>query len=201
MRYTGPKTRINRRLKMAVFNPKKAFERKPHLPGIHGPRLRRRETEYSKGLIEKQKIRFKYGLTEKQMRKYMAEAKRIEGITGENFIRGLETRLDNVVYLMGLARSRPAARQFVNHGHVKVNGQKVDIPSYQCRVGDQIEIRPKTSSRHQANMNLENAHSRAIPAWIDMNSEAMSATLMRFPIPTELEQEINMQIVVEFYSR
>ncbi len=201
MRYTGPKIRINRRLKMAVFNPKKAFERKPHLPGMHGPRLRRRETEYSKGLIEKQKVRFKYGLTEKQMRKYMAQAKRIEGITGENFIRSLEIRLDNVVYLMGLSRSRPGARQFVRHGHIKVNGCKVDIPSYQCKIGDKIEVRHKTSSRHLANVNIENSHARSVPAWVDVNAEAMSATLMRFPIPSELEQEINMQIVVEFYSR
>lgn len=201
MRYTGPKTRINRRFKMAIFNPTKAFERKPHPPGIHGPTLRRQEKEYSKGLNEKQKLRYKYGLTDKSLRKYLERAKKMQGVTGENLIRLLEMRLDNVVYSMGLAKSRQAARQFVCHGHVVVNGQKVTIPSYSCKSGDEIVVRQKTSSRQLATSNIESAQARVVPPWISITHEGIGALVMRNPISSEMEQSMNIQLIVEFYSR
>ena len=200
-RYKGPKTRINRRFGMAIFNPKKAFERKPHLPGIHGPRLRRRETEYSLGLLEKQKLRFMFGLTEKQFRNTFERAKNQPGVTGEVFMQMLERRLDNVVYSMGLASSRPAARQLVCHGHVRVNGRKVDIASFQCKPGDVVEVRQKTSSRQLATRNLEQGQFRTPPPWLSVNTDALTGSVNRLPVRSEMDQGINEQLIVEFYSR
>ena len=131
---------------MAIFPANKAFERRTYPPGQHGPTFRRKVSDYGEGLIEKQKLRMTYGLTEKQFRNLFEKAKRKTGITGEVFLTLLETRLDNVVYRLGFAKTRQAARQFVNHGHVLVNGGKVDIPSFQVSVGDEIGVREKTSS-------------------------------------------------------
>ena len=133
-RYTGPTQRINRRFNTALFNAKKAMTNKAYLPGIHGPRLRRRVTDYS------------MGLTEKQFRLTFERAKRQGGVTGEVFMQLLEVRLDNIVYLLGFGRTRKAARQLVTHGHVQVNGAKVDIPSFSCKPGDVVEVREKSSS-------------------------------------------------------
>ena len=124
-RYTGPTTKINRRFGMPIFAETKAMKKKPYIPGQHGPRLRRRVTDYSMGLCEKQKLRYMFGLSEKQFRLTFERAKRQRGVTGEIFMRLLELRLDNIIYQLGFARSRAAARQFVNHGHVQVNGKKV----------------------------------------------------------------------------
>lgn len=200
-RYTGPTTRLNRRFGQAIFPPNKAFERKPHLPGMHGPRLRRRVSDYSTGLNEKQKLRYMFGLTEKQFRLTFEKAKRIRGITGEIFMQLLESRLDNVVYLLGMARTRAAARQFIAHGHIRVNGHKVDIPSYTCKAGDEIDVREKTSSRQLATRGLEENQYRTAPAWLSMNADALRATVNRLPIRDEMEQGINEQLIVEFYSR
>lgn len=200
-RYTGPKTRINRRFKMAIFAPTKAYERKPYFPGVHGARLRRRDTEFSLGLNEKQKLRYTYGLNEKQFRNTFEKAKHQRGITGDLFVKALEMRLDNVVYLAGFAKSRQAARQFVGHGHIKVNGQKVDIASYQCSAGDTIEVSGRTSSRQLATRNLEETQFRTAPAWITVNADALSVTVSREPMPEELDTGINVQLIVEFYSR
>lgn len=200
-RYTGPTTRINRRFGQAIFAPSKAFERKPHPPGIHGPRLRRKVSDYSIGLNEKQKLRFMFGLTEKQFRLTFEKAKRKRGVTGENFLQLLETRLDNVVYQMGLARSRQAARQFVGHGHIRVNGHKVDIPSYEVKAGDVIEVRDRTSSRQLATRCLDETQYRAVPAWLAVERDALRGTVNRLPEPEEMEQGINLQLIVEFYSR
>ncbi|MGE9293106.1 30S ribosomal protein S4 [Ruficoccus sp. ZRK36] len=200
-RYTGPTTRINRRFGQAIFAPSKAFERKPHPPGIHGPRLRRKISDYSTGLNEKQKLRFMYGLTEKQFRRTFDKAKAQRGVTGEVFLQMLETRLDNVIYQLGLARSRQAARQFVGHGHIQVNGHKVDIPSYDVKPGDIIEVRDRTSSRQLATRNLEDSQYRTIPAWLALDHDALRATANRLPVAEEMEQGINLQIIVEFYSR
>ncbi|MBQ6534871.1 MAG: 30S ribosomal protein S4, partial [Opitutales bacterium] len=125
-RYTGPTTKINRRFSMPIFAETKAMSKKPYIPGQHGPRLRRRVTDYSMGLNEKQKLRYMFGLSEKQFRLTFERAKRQRGVTGEIFMRLLELRLDNIVYQLGFARSRAAARQFVTHGHIQVNGKKVD---------------------------------------------------------------------------
>jgi len=200
-RYTGATTRLNRRFGQAIFPEKKAMQHKPYLPGQHGPRLRRRVTDYSTGLNEKQKLRFMYGLTEKQFRLTFERAKRIPGITGETFMRFLETRLDNVVYALGFARTRAAARQLVTHGHMLVNGKKVDIPSFSCNPGDVVEVSEKSRSRQLAQRSLEDSQARSVPAWLERADEAFKGTVSRLPIRDEMDKTINEQLIVEFYSR
>lgn len=200
-RYTGPTTRINRRFGQAIFAPNKAFERKPHPPGIHGPRLRRKLSDYSIGLNEKQKLRYMYGLTEKQFRRTFMKAKASRGVTGEVFLQLLETRLDNIIYRLGLARSRQAARQFVCHGHILCNGHKVDIASYEVKPGDIIEVRERTSSRQLATSNIEDSQYRTVPAWLALDAGSLRATANRLPTAEEMEQGINLQLIVEYYSR
>src|SRR5215213_3908594 len=140
-RYTGPRVRISRRFGVPIFGPSKYLERRNYPPGVHGPKSRRKHTEYALGLIEKQKFRYFYGLMEKQFRGVYERALRRRGVTGEHMLQILETRLDNVVFHLGFANTRAAARQLVGHGHVKVNGRKVSIPSYAMRVNDTIEVR------------------------------------------------------------
>jgi small subunit ribosomal protein S4 len=200
-RYTGPTTRINRRFGMAIFPANKSFERRSYPPGQHGPSFRRKVSDYGEGLIEKQKLRMMYGLTEKQFRNMFERAKRKQGVTGEVFLTMLETRLDNVVYRLGLAKTRQAARQFVNHGHVIVNGTKTDIPSFQVSEGDEIGVREKTSSRQVATRNLEGSQYHPAPPWLEINIDSLQGTVSRFPQTDELEQSVNVQLVVEFYSR
>jgi len=200
-RYTGPTTRINRRFGMSIFPPNKAQDRKPHPPGQHGPRLRRKLSDYSIGLNEKQKLRFLYGLTEKQFRRTFERAKSKRGVTGEVFLTMLEARLDTVVYNVGFAKTRRQARQFGTHGHVKVNGRKVDIPSYSVRSGDTIEVKEATSSRQLATRSLEDTRIRNVPLWISRNEDALTATITREPTGEDIETGINVQLIVEFYSR
>jgi len=200
-RYTGPTTRINRRFGMALFPENKAMQKKPYIPGQHGPRVRRRVTDYSMGLNEKQKLRFMFGLTEKQFRLTFERAKNQRGVTGEIFMRLLETRLDNVVYLLGFARTRKAARQFVNHGHIQVNGKKVDISSFTCKAGDVVEVRDRTSARQLAQRSLDESQLRAAPAWMERVDAAFKGTINRLPIRDEMDKSINDQLIVEFYSR
>lgn len=200
-RYTGPTTRINRRFGMSIFPPSKAQERKPHPPGQHGPRLRRKVSDYSLGLNEKQKLRYLYGLTEKQFRRTFDEAKRRRGVTSDVFLQLLETRLDSAVYNVGFAKTRRQARQFVCHGHVKVNGQKVDIPSFRVSDGDVIEVRESTSSRQLATRALEDTRIREVPLWITRKEDTLTATINRLPTGDDIETGINVQLIVEFYSR
>ena len=200
-RYTGPTTRLSRRFNTPLFGATKAYERRPYPPGQHGPKLRRKFSEYAVGLNEKQKLRMIYGLLERQFRRTFEAAKKERGITGERFIQLLETRLDSVIYLLGFARSRAAARQIVNHGHVRVNGHKVDIASYSVQVGDEIEIRNSASSRQLATRNLEENRARAVPGWLALNPEAFKAVVNRLPTREEMAPEINEQLIVEFYSR
>ena len=200
-RYTGPTTRINRRFSQAIFAPTKAFERKPHLPGQHGPRLRRKLSDYAIGLNEKQKLRYMYGMTEKQFRLTFERAKGKRGVTGEIFLQMLECRLDNVVYRLGLAKSRAAARQFVGHGHIVVNGKKTDIASFSVKEGDEIEVRERTSSRQLATQSLEGSQARIVPEWLNLNTDSLKATVNRIPSVDETEQSINVQLIVEYYSR
>jgi small subunit ribosomal protein S4 len=200
-RYTGPTTRINRRFGMAIFPANKSFERRTYPPGQHGPSFRRKVSDYSAGLLEKQKLRMMYGLTEKQFRNLFQKAKRKQGITGENFLSSLETRLDNVVYRLGFAKTRKSARQFVNHGHLLVNGHKVDIPSYQVSVGDDLTVREKSSSRQVATRNLDGSQYNNTPPWLEVKADSLQGTITRLPQADELEQSINIQLVVEFYSR
>jgi small subunit ribosomal protein S4 len=200
-RYTGPTTRINRRFSMAIFAPTKAFERKPHLPGQHGPRLRRKSSAYSIGLIEKQKLRYMFGLSETQFRLTFERAKHTRGVTAHEFVRLLETRLDSVVYNLGFAKSRAQARQIVNHGNIRVNGKRVDISSYQVKAGDEIDARQTSAARQQIARGIEENKMRAAPAWMTRQDEALKGVVNRLPNPEELECGVNVQLIVEFYSR
>ena len=200
-RYRGPTTRINRRFSMAIFPTTRAFERKPHPPGMHGPRLRRKISDYSTGLNEKQKLRYMYGLTEKQFRLTFERAKRKRGITGEIFLQILELRLDSVIYSLGFAKTRCQARQFVSHGHIKVNGRKVDISSFQVSPGDEIEVKASTSSRQLATRALETTRIRNVPLWMTRYDDTLRAVINRIPDGSDIEPGINVQLIVEFYSR
>src|SRR6202162_1947791 len=154
-RYTGPRVRISRRFGTPIFGPTKYLERRPYGPGMHGPKSRRKHTDYGLGLIEKQKLRYYYGLLERQFRGVYERALRRRGVTGEQMLQILETRLDNVVFHLGFAHTRAAARQLVSHGHVKVNGRKVNIPSFALKVNDVVEIKETSVSRQLATKNLE----------------------------------------------
>jgi small subunit ribosomal protein S4 len=200
-RYIGPTTRISRRFGQFILGSGKAFERRNFPPGQHGPKSRRKFSEYAVGLNEKQKLRCIYGLLERQFRRVFAIAKQERGVTGERFLQLLETRLDSVVYLLGFARSRAAARQFVNHGHVRVNGHKVDIASYNVLPGDEIEIKNTPAARQLATRNLDDNRARAVPGWLALNPELFKATVVRLPTRDEMAPEINEQLIVEFYSR
>src|SRR6185503_17176509 len=154
-RYTGPRVRISRRFGIPMFGPTKYLERRNYGPGVHGPKSRRKVTDYGLGLIEKQKLRYYYGLMERQFRGVYEKALKRRGVTGEQMLQILETRLDNVVYHLGFATTRAAARQMVSHGHVRVNGRKVNVPSYALRVNDIIDVKDTTVSRQLATKNLE----------------------------------------------
>ncbi len=200
-RYTGPTTRISRRFGVHLLGSAKALERRNYPPGQHGPKSRRKVSEYSVGLGEKQKLRYVYGLLERQFRRTFEIAKRERGVTGERFMQLLETRLDSVVYLLGIAKSRAAARQFVNHGHIRVNGRKLDIASYSVKPGDEIEVKNAPASRQFATRNLEENRIRNVPGWLTLNAEAFKAIVVRLPKRDEMDQNINEQLIVEFYSR
>lgn len=200
-RYTGPTTRLSRRFNQPLFGATKAFEKRPYPPGQHGPKLRRKVSEYAVGLNEKQKLRYVYGLLERQFRRTFEIAKAERGVTGERFLQLLETRLDSVVYLLGFAKSRSAARQLVNHGHVRVNGHKVDIASYSVQAGDEIEIKNAPGSRQLVTRNLEENRMRTVPGWLSLNAEQFKAVASRLPNRDEMVKDINEQLIVEFYSR
>jgi small subunit ribosomal protein S4 len=200
-RYTGPRVRISRRFGTPIFGPTKYLERRNYGPGVHGPKSRRKHTDYGLGLIEKQKLRYYYGLMERQFRGVYESALKRRGVTGEQMLQILETRLDNVVYHLGLANTRAAARQLVGHGHVKVNGKKVNISSYALKVNDVVEVKDSNVSRQLATKNMESATSRAVPDWLSLNKEAFKGTVMRIPSRDEIQPIANEQAVVEFYSR
>lgn len=203
-RYTGPKDKINRRFGVALFGPSKALERRNYPPGPHGVRAgRRKKSEYAIALGEKQKLKLSYGILEKQFRGYYTEAARRRGITGEILLLLLETRLDNVCYRLGFGNSRNAARQLVNHGHVLVNGVKVDVPSYTVRPGDKITLSKKASSQQLAMRMLDLTQSVPLKEWLtlDGDGENMVATVARLPENEEIEQFVNVQLIVELYSR
>jgi small subunit ribosomal protein S4 len=200
-RYTGPRVRISRRFGLPIFGPTKYLERRNYGPGMHGPKSRRKHTDYGLGLIEKQKLRYYYGLLERQFRGVYERALRRRGVTGEQMLQILETRLDNVVYHLGFANTRAAARQMVSHGHVQVNGRKVNVPSCALKVNDIITVKPTNVSRQLATKNLESASSRAVPDWLSMNKEELKGVVMRVPTRDEINPIANEQAVVEFYSR
>ncbi len=200
-RYTGPRVRISRRFGIPIFGPTKYLERRNYGPGVHGPKSRRKTTDYGLGLIEKQKFRYFYGLMEKQFRGVYEKALRRRGVTGEQMLQILETRLDNVVFHLGLANTRAAARQMVCHGHITVKGRKVNIPSYALKVNDVIAVKNHNVSRQLATKNLEVTTSRAVPDWLSLNKEEFKGVVMRIPTRDEIQPIANEQAVVEFYSR
>ena len=200
-RYTGPTTRISRRFGQHFLGSGKAFERRPFPPGVHGAKMRRKVSEYAVGLNEKQKLRYIYGLLERQFRRMFEIAKKERGVTGERFLQLLETRLDSTIYLLGFAKSRAAARQFVNHGHIRVNGHKVDIASYNVRPGEEIEVKNTPASRQLATRCLGENRIRNVPGWLLINPETFKATVVRLPTRVEMAQDVNEQVIVEFSSR
>jgi len=200
-RYTGPRVRISRRFNTPIFGPTKYLERKNYPPGMHGPKSRRKTTDYGSGLVEKQKLRYYYGLQERQFRGIYEKALRRRGITGETMLQMLESRLDNVVFHLGFATTRAASRQMVSHGHIKVNGRKVSIPSYTVKVNDIVEVKDSNVSRQIATRSLEASTSRAVPDWFVLDREAFKGTFVRVPSRDEIQPIANEQAVVEFYSR
>jgi small subunit ribosomal protein S4 len=200
-RYTGPRVRISRRFGIPIFGPTKYLERRNYGPGVHGPKSRRKTTEYGEGLNEKQKLRYYYGLMEKQFRGVYEKAKNRRGVTGETMLQILETRLDNVVFHLGFGNTRAAARQMVNHGHITVNGRKAAIASFALKVNDVIVVKNHNVSRQLATKNLEVSASRAVPDWLSLDKEAFKGTVMRIPTRDEIQPIANEQAVVEFYSR
>jgi small subunit ribosomal protein S4 len=203
-RYTGPKARVSRRLGTNIWGTKGetiALDKRPYPPGDHG-RTRRRGnvSEYLLQLQEKQKARFTYGLTERQFRNIYDEASRRTGVTGENMLRFLELRLDNVVYRAGWAATRPQARQFVSHGHIEVNGKRVNIPSYRVRQGDVISVRAKARNGVTLQWNVD-VLDRGKPAWLDAGEDKYSAVVHQLPLREHIDVPVREQLIVELYSK
>jgi small subunit ribosomal protein S4 len=201
-RYTGPKTKISRRFGVALFGPSKALERKNYGPGMHGPKgSRRKQSDYALALAEKQKLRYQYGVLERQFRRYFSIASTRRGVTGEILLQLLETRLDNVIYRLGFANSRSAARQMVSHGHVQVNGRKVDVSSFNVKAGDAITVKDKPQSRRLAAKNLELTQITPVPDWLTVDKDQFSGKVSRIPSREEIAPIVNEQLIVELYSR
>ncbi|MFT5633076.1 MAG: small subunit ribosomal protein S4 [Rubritalea sp.] len=201
-RYIGPKDKISRRFGVALFGPSKALERRNFPPGQHGFRAgRKKKSEYSVALGEKQKLRFQYGVLEKQFRGYYHEAARRRGVTGDAIVQLLETRLDNVCYRLGLGNTRSAARQLVNHGHITVNGTKTDIASFQCKPGDVIKVGERAASQQLGLRALDLTQAVPLKEWLTLDRDAMAGTVARIPEEEDMDHGVNVQLVVELYSR
>jgi small subunit ribosomal protein S4 len=200
-RYTGPRVRISRRFGIPIFGPTKYLERRNYGPGVHGPKSRRKTTEYGEALNEKQKLKYYYGLMERQFRGVYEKALRRRGVTGEIMLQILETRLDNVVFQLGFGSTRAAARQMVNHGHILVNGRKAAIASHALKVSDVISVKNHNVSKQLATKGLESSTSRAVPDWLSLNKEELKGVIMRIPTRQEIQPIANEQAIVEFYSR
>ena len=198
-RYTGPTWKVSRRLGISLSGTGKEIEKRPYAPGQHGPTQRTKLSEYGMQLQEKQKLRYMYGMTERQFRNLFNKAGEMPGVHGENFMILLETRLDNLVYRMGLARTRSAARQLVNHGHILVDGKRLDIPSYSVKPGQEISLRERSQNLTVVDEALD--VNNFVPEYIDFDAEAKKGTFVRFPERSELSAEINEALIVEFYSR
>lgn len=207
-RYTGPVCKLCRRESQKLFlkgerclTPKCALEKRNFPPGQHGNSRQRKMSQYAIQLREKQKLRRTYGVTERVFRNYFAKATKQEGIAGENFLRILERRLDNVVYRLGFAPSRPAARQLVAHGNVKVNGRKVDIPSFLVKKDMEISVNDQLANNTLVVESLEHARVRHVPAWLQLDENSAKGKVLALPNRSEITTEINEQVIVEFYSR
>ena len=199
-RYTGPMTKKSRRLGVDLVGEDKAFERRPYPPGVHG-KGRTKESEYSLQLREKQKARYSYGVLEKQFRRYYEEANRLQGKTGDNLLQILESRLDNVVYRAGLARTRRQARQFVVHGHFLVNGQKVNIPSYRVTPHDVIDLADKVKDQTPHIINRETHGERDVPGWMQVFPERGRILIHKLSVREQIVVDVSEQLIVELYSK
>ena len=198
-RYTGARYKKSRRLGFSTLENGKDLAKRPYAPGIHGTDRRKKLSDYGVQLQEKQKVRFMYGLNEKQFKKTFERASKMKGIAGENLLRLLESRLDNLVYRMGMASTRRAARQVVNHGHIMVNGVKVDIPSYTCKPGDVISV--KEQSLNHAAIKAAVEATLNYPAFVEFDKNKLTGTYLRYPDRSELNQEVNESLIVEYYNR
>jgi small subunit ribosomal protein S4 len=202
-RYTGPKARVSRRLGVNIWGTQgenRALDRRPYPPGEHGRSRRRNPSEYLLQMQEKQKARFTYGLNERQFRRLYAEANKTKGVTGEQMLQLLERRLDNIVYRAGWASTRPQARQFVGHGHVDVNGKRVDIPSYRVRKGDVVTVRTKAREMIVIQWNRD-VLDRTPPPWLDRTDEGWSVTVREYPLREHIDVPVREQLIVELYSK
>ena len=198
-RYTGPIYKKSRRLGFSVLENGKELAKRPYAPGIHGTSRKKKLSEYGIQLEEKQKVRFMYGLTEKQFARTFERASKMSGITGENLLKLLESRLDNIVYRMGLSNTRKGARQLVNHGHIAVNGKGVNIPSYTVKPGDVISVKEKSLNHPSMKQALENTINRV--KFVEFDANKMTGTYVRYPERSELNADINEALIVEFYNR
>ncbi|BBN99451.1 30S ribosomal protein S4 [Sporolactobacillus terrae] len=198
-RYTGPVWKKSRRLGISLSGTGKELERRPYVPGQHGPTQRIKLSEYGRQQQEKQKLRFMYGLNERQFRRTFDDAAKMKGVHGENFMILLESRLDNLVYRLGLARTRRQSRQLVNHGHITVNGKRVDIPSYRVKTGDTIGVREKSRNLVIIKDALET--NTFVPEYLTFDEKTLEGTYNRLPERSELPAEITEAMIVEFYSK
>ena len=198
-RYTGPNNKKARRLSFSILENGKDIAKRPDGPGQHGKDRKRKPSNYSVQLAEKQKARFMYGISEKQFKKLVNDSAKMKGVHGENLLILLESRLDNIVYRIGFATTRRGARQLVNHGHITVNGKKVDIPSYRVKPGDVIAIKENSSDHKGIEIALANKVKR--PEFINYDEKKRVATYVRYPERSELNADINESLIVEFYSR
>ncbi|AUZ27473.1 MULTISPECIES: 30S ribosomal protein S4 [Bacillus] len=198
-RYTGPSWKLSRRLGISLSGTGKELEKRPYAPGPHGPGQRKKLSEYGLQLQEKQKLRHMYGVNERQFRTLFDKAGKLTGKHGENFMILLDSRLDNVVYKLGLARTRRQARQLVNHGHILVDGSRVDIPSYLVKPGQTIGVREKSRNLSIVKESVE--VNNFVPEYLTFDAEKLEGTFTRLPERSELAPEINEALIVEFYSR
>lgn len=199
-RYTGPKTKIARRFREPIFGPDKTLEKKNYPPGMHGNSRRRgKQSEYAIQLLEKQKAKYTYGVLERQFAKTFKLAATKRGITGENLLKYLESRLDNTVFRLGIAPTRSAARQLVSHNHILVNDEVVNIPSYFLKAGDKVAVREKSKSLEAISNSLSSGRKRF--SWLEWNDKDMSGTFLNFPERSEIPENIKEQLIVELYSK
>ena len=198
-RYTGPKWKISRRTGFSILETGDELAKRPYAPGPQGALKKKKLSEYGKQLQEKQKVRHMYGVNERQFRNTFEHAKKCDGVTGASFLFLLESRLDNIVYRMGLSRTRSGSRQLVNHGHILVDGNKVDIPSYRVKPGQVISVKETSRSLKVIKESLETLHT--IPAYVTFDNEKLEGTYVRLPERSELSSEIDESLIVEYYNR
>ena len=198
-RYTGSSYKVSRRLGFSTLENGKELAKKPYIPGQHGGKRGKKLSDYGTQLQEKQKVRFMYGLNEKQFRSIFEDAGKLKGVHGEDFLKLLESRLDNLVYRIGFATTRRGARQLVNHGHITVNGKKVDIPSYRCKPVDVISLKDNDKELAIVKASLEAIHNRV--EFVSYDEAKMAGTFVRLPERSELNADINESLIVEFYNR